>query len=410
MAEIAVITPVGDTRYLAEAVQSVFLQGFQAWEMVTIYDGVPPQSFPGVESLTNRKKLGPAACRNMGVRATTADWILCLDADDRLKPDALAQLYAARCEQGIVYGDLEWVGGDPALIRAYNGRPNMDRPLGARQGVTQLWDWNLSELRKLSGPIGVTALFHRKAWQLVGGWREDLDALEDIELWIRLTERGICGARIDAVTLEYRQHPDSRTVQAIHSQRVHAASKQIREAHAVFMKEGTRMACSTCPGGQPAVIDVGGDRVQPEGTIEIMYIGGALASFYTTPSPITGQRYRVEGRGGPTMFIDQRDAEWLLSLRRAGVAEYAIVEQVAPVPAPARAVLDNVAVNSPIPDITGMNVKQVAELVANTSDALDLRVMVAMEQSRKNGEGQLEPRKTVLKALEARIAELGDAA
>ncbi len=381
MPEIAVVMAVRlmgsqDYEWLLEAITSVERQTFTDWELVIVVDKglltISVPEHPKIKTLHLPTHKGPGAARNAGVKATSAPWLLGFDADDRLKPDTLALFYQHRCEAQIVYGDFEWIGD--------------------LQGVKRINGWNLDDLQHLRGPVGITALLSRKAWELAGGWREDLEGLEDVELWIRLTELGVCGKHLDAVTFDYRRHAGSRT-DNLRANGV-ANATHIKAMHANFMKGDIRMGCVGCPEGK-VVMATGSN----DGTIQLKYVGPALGSFNTPGAPATGNRYRIEGRGS-YVNVDPRDVEYLQSFNRGGYPEF-IVEVIEPVVSQfaAAIVQESVALASVVPDLSDMNVAEALESIEATSDLVDLRLMLTAEKLGAN-------RKTVVKAVEKRIAEL----
>ena len=85
----------------------------------------------------------------------------------------------------------------------------------------------------------LSALQPRTLWQQLGGWREDLAGLEDIEYWMRAAEAGITGKHIPTVTFEYRIHADSRTRQFERAGQAQQLATQVRDMHRAFF-EGRR--------------------------------------------------------------------------------------------------------------------------------------------------------------------------
>lgn len=81
-------------KYLQEAIDSVLAQGYANIEIVVVDDGssddtgAVAQRNPGVRYLRQSNR-GPSAARNTGVRHSTGDVIVFLDADDWLLPHAV---------------------------------------------------------------------------------------------------------------------------------------------------------------------------------------------------------------------------------------------------------------------------------------------------------------------------------
>lgn len=94
---ISVVIPLYNKEKEIEAtLQSVLIQSYQDYEIVIVDDGSVDNSAQIVKSLNDsriryiyQQNAGPSAARNHGVKEAKADWILFLDADDRLEPDAL---------------------------------------------------------------------------------------------------------------------------------------------------------------------------------------------------------------------------------------------------------------------------------------------------------------------------------
>jgi glycosyltransferase involved in cell wall biosynthesis len=118
--------------FLAEAVESVFAQAYESWELLLVDDG----STDGSAVIARRyadahpqqvrylchpghANLGMSAARNLGVRNASAEYIAFLDADDVWLPTILADQVAildGHPEAALVYGALQyWFSwtGDP---------------------------------------------------------------------------------------------------------------------------------------------------------------------------------------------------------------------------------------------------------------------------------------------------------
>jgi glycosyltransferase involved in cell wall biosynthesis len=186
--DIAVIIPTysrpGTTR---RAIRSVLAQAGLSLEVIVV-DDASPEPFgladdfaaAGVRLVRLTHNGGPAAARNAGVAASTADIIAFLDSDDFFLPDSLApRLDAVRRD-----GD----GKRPTLHGA---------------GV---WRWTPGRTAALYRPVpaeslsllasgcwyfpGSTAMFTRRTWDRVGPLDEGLRRLEDLDWGIRLGQAG----------------------------------------------------------------------------------------------------------------------------------------------------------------------------------------------------------------------------
>lgn len=192
----AVVIPCfNDGATLLDAVRSAQAQD-RLDELVVVDDGSTDvrtlEVFEALEregvAVIHRPNGGLGAARMSGVSATDADYVFCLDADDRLLPDTLSAL------AGALDGDrdLALVWGDYRLFG--------DR--GWRQETAPSLDaWQISYQNDIPASVMVrrSALLAAGGWQLRGGY-------EDWDLLMGLAERGARGRRVPIVAYEYRQH------------------------------------------------------------------------------------------------------------------------------------------------------------------------------------------------------------
>ena len=100
-------------RTIADAIRSVLRQSCQDFEIVVVNDGSSDHSLAAAESIVDSRisiysttNHGPSSARNLGIRMAHGTWIVFLDADDCLTPEALESFENAIQEAGscdIVY-------------------------------------------------------------------------------------------------------------------------------------------------------------------------------------------------------------------------------------------------------------------------------------------------------------------
>ena len=94
---ISVIIPLYNKEPIIErSLQSVLSQDYDDFEVVVVNDGSTDRSADIVRSINDprirlieQENGGPSKARNTGVKNAKGDWIVFLDADDELLPDAL---------------------------------------------------------------------------------------------------------------------------------------------------------------------------------------------------------------------------------------------------------------------------------------------------------------------------------
>jgi glycosyltransferase involved in cell wall biosynthesis len=186
-------------RYLDEAVGSVLAQTLDAVEIVVVDDGstdpftrdlLAGYSRPKTRVIRQRNQ-GLAASRNHGIRESSAPYICCLDADDRIRPTYLART-------------VEVLERDPAVgIAATYAHGFGDREL----------DWDCGPCRipemLFGNTVVCSSLFRREGWERAGGYREHLTIAEDWDFWLSLFQLGYTGEVVPEVLFEWRIRDDS---------------------------------------------------------------------------------------------------------------------------------------------------------------------------------------------------------
>lgn len=188
-----IITNFEYEKWVGEAIQSVLDQTYKAYEIIVVDDCSYDNSRAIIEKYPVTKIFrpqngGPAAARNEGIARSTGDYFLLLDADDRLKPDAIENMLKSAMETGaeVTYGDLEWIG--------------------ELSGVWPFPDYDKEEMLEAQLVPSVCALVDRHAFDCSGGFRIDCQ-LEDYYFWLTLSQTlNLQFKHIPVVTLEYRDH------------------------------------------------------------------------------------------------------------------------------------------------------------------------------------------------------------
>ena len=187
---VTIIIPAYNAaRFLPEALASLCAQSEQGWQAVVVDDGstdgttdlASSHGDPRIKVITQGNR-GVSAARNRGLAEVNTPYVMFLDADDYLLPDAVARLtgalaaypsLAAAYGEGLVIDeDGQVIGGGAA---SWNHRPSGDvlEPLLKRNFI-------------LCGALCARA----EKLQLAGSFREELRLYEDWELWCRLAMTG----------------------------------------------------------------------------------------------------------------------------------------------------------------------------------------------------------------------------
>lgn len=224
MFKVSIIVPCyNQAKYLDEALQSVMDQNFVNWECIIVNDGSPD----GTEEIAKKwveidsrfiylkkENGGLSSARNFGIEEAKGEFILPLDADDKISKDyvtlAVPEL-EKDLEVKIVYCKSE--------------------KFGDVEGLWQLPPFCISDLCRYN-MIFCSAVFRRKDWKLVGGYDVNMIyGLEDWEFWIAILKNGGNVKCLDEVGFYYRIKENSMvrkmTQDHINYSEIYVAKKHI---------------------------------------------------------------------------------------------------------------------------------------------------------------------------------------
>lgn len=186
--------------YLDEAVDSVFAQTLQDFDIVIIDDGSTDAATRRLLERYDRPRTrvfrtehrGLPAARNFALSQTAAPYLCALDADDRLAPTCLERSVGVLDDDPTLAFASHWV-------RTFGDEEREWKP--ERCDLAAVLDLNT---------INGAALTRRDALLAVGGWDESMrDGCEDWDLWLTLLERGYRGTIIPEVLFFYRRRTGS---------------------------------------------------------------------------------------------------------------------------------------------------------------------------------------------------------
>jgi glycosyltransferase involved in cell wall biosynthesis len=186
---VSVILPTYNrAQLIARSIRSVLSQTFESFELIVVDDGSTDDTEDLVGEFRDDRikyvkmsgRNGASAARNTGIRIATADLIAYQDSDDEWMSTKLYEQllkFAEQPEVGVVYSDMLRVtkSGECSLLSAPEFESGI---LDATTGRYRVQD------------IGIgSCLVRRKAFDDVGLFNEDLPALEDLELLIRISQK-----------------------------------------------------------------------------------------------------------------------------------------------------------------------------------------------------------------------------
>ncbi|MDX2243534.1 MAG: glycosyltransferase family A protein [Leptolyngbyaceae cyanobacterium bins.302] len=206
---VSVIMPCyNQGQYVDEAVASVFAQTDQNFELIIINDGSTDgatiQRLKTYEQSSEQPKLtvihtenqGPSAARNIGIQQAKGQYILPLDADDRIAPTFLEKavpILDTHPTVGIVYTQAEL--------------------FGEQSGRFDLPPYNFPDIL-LGNMIFNTSLYRKTDWEQAGGYNKNMVwGWEDYDFWLSILQLGREVVQIPEVLYFHREVANSRSQQ-----------------------------------------------------------------------------------------------------------------------------------------------------------------------------------------------------
>ena len=179
---VGVVIPCyAQEHYLGEAIESVLAQTHPADDILVVDDGSPGNTagvverYPGVR-VFRQANAGISEARNTGLRESRARYLIFLDADDRLRPNAIAAGlagFAAHPDAALVAGLCQRIdgAGAPRDAKVQFACPGGDH-YDALLRYNHIW------------PPAV-GMYRRECLEAIGGWLWKRH-VQDLELYLRL--------------------------------------------------------------------------------------------------------------------------------------------------------------------------------------------------------------------------------
>jgi Glycosyl transferase family 2 len=179
-----IIACCNQAHFLAEAIESALGQTHRPVEVVVVDDGSTDntqevaQRYPEVRYIRQNNQ-GLSAARNTGIRRSNGEFLIFLDADDRLRPNAAeAGLGALAANPAAAFASGE---------HCHLGLDGVARRVRSRAPLTGEHYAHLLEGNYVGCPAAVT--YRRPAVAAAGGFDARFTPCEDYELYLRLARR-----------------------------------------------------------------------------------------------------------------------------------------------------------------------------------------------------------------------------
>jgi glycosyltransferase involved in cell wall biosynthesis len=194
---VSIIVPCyKQAQYLDDALQSVLDQTYNNWECIIVNDGSPDNTKEVAQKWVAKDKRfkyfykkngGLSTARNCGISNALGDFILPLDADDKISSDYIVLAMNSFLEDAslkVVYCKAE--------------------KFGDQDGPWQLPPFFICDLCQFN-MIFCSAMFRKRDWDYVGGYDVNMIyGFEDWEFWIAILKKGGKVKCLDIIGFYYR--------------------------------------------------------------------------------------------------------------------------------------------------------------------------------------------------------------
>jgi glycosyltransferase involved in cell wall biosynthesis len=201
---VSVIIPCyNQGRFLVQAIESIRAQSNTDKEIIVVDDGSTDDTpaiaagFRGVRCLSTKNR-GLAIARNTGLEASKGSYVVFLDADDKLLPNALEDLLhslTSNINYAFVYGHVKLIAQDGSTVAT---------PQQAGIHANHYLELLRHNFIWTTGAV----MYRRNVLESVGGFNPSLGGSADFDLNARIARLFpvcCCGSTV----LEYRSHDES---------------------------------------------------------------------------------------------------------------------------------------------------------------------------------------------------------
>ncbi|MBV9019456.1 MAG: glycosyltransferase [Ktedonobacteraceae bacterium] len=223
---VSVIVPLyNQGRYVQEAIDSVKASTYNNVEIIVVNDGSTDEEthevFDGLEGVMKVRKPngGLSSARNAGIAVSSGQFIMPLDADDKIH-----HLYIEKAVRALLNNsELAYV---TCYSRNFGAFESVHPPIGY---VPDLMLFMNTSGRSMN-------LYRKEALKKVNGYDEEMISYEDWDLLLSLHEKGFIGDVLPIEMSYYRRHSDSMVYTITNSKRSEIIQYMLCKHHQLLEK------------------------------------------------------------------------------------------------------------------------------------------------------------------------------
>jgi glycosyltransferase involved in cell wall biosynthesis len=201
---VSVVIPCyNQGHFLAEAINSVLSQTYPDIQIVVVNDGSVDNTeevvkkYRGKVDYVYQNNMGLPSARNSGISASEGRFLMFLDSDDLLSPDAIRNLAHATCRNASNLSQCGW--------KSFRSVEDLDLLVGHLPTQAELLPLLINTN---AGPVH-SFIVEKDLALDVGGFDPTLNSCEDWDFWLRCANHGVSFSTIPFVGAFYRDSPNS---------------------------------------------------------------------------------------------------------------------------------------------------------------------------------------------------------
>ncbi len=189
--------------YIGDALQSVQAQTYKDYEVIIVDDGSTDEhTIRQLKSIGKqspeihiyyKENSGLSGAKNYGIERANGEYIVCLDADDKLEPTYLektVELIERKKSENVAFVTT-WV-----------------QEFGHRDDIWRTSGFDMPKLL-ITNLVHAGSIFRKDVWKEVGGFKKVGASYEDWEFWISIVEKGYKWDIVEELLFLYRIRTNS---------------------------------------------------------------------------------------------------------------------------------------------------------------------------------------------------------
>jgi glycosyltransferase involved in cell wall biosynthesis len=168
-------------KYLRQSIDSVISQTSKSWELLIGFNGTSDSSKniakeynePRIKLFDYGKDKGKAKTLNKLIKEAKYDWCAIQDDDDLWEKQKLEKQIKHKKDYDVIGSFIKYIDEKGFII----GGPNL---------ASNHEDIKARSLSGVNQVANLSAIFKKSAVYSIGGWDENIDGIEDYDLWLRL--------------------------------------------------------------------------------------------------------------------------------------------------------------------------------------------------------------------------------